>query len=129
MAVPAREVERGDRFAFGANWAQFLKLLTDERVEAAERSLCSMLQLDTLAGQRFVDVGSGSGLFSLAARRLGASVHSFDYDPGSVWCTTELRRRFFPGDPDWVVDLGCAACAVPVERAYFLITGLALGPE
>ena len=30
-----------------------------------------------------LDIGSGSGLFSLAARRLGARVHSFDYDTDS----------------------------------------------
>lgn len=51
-----------------------------------------------------LDVGSGSGLFSLAARRLGARVHSFDYDPQSVGCTRELRARYFPEDPDWTVD-------------------------
>ena len=43
-------------------------------------------------------------MFSLAARRLGATVHSFDYDPQSVACTTELRRRYFSGDPDWRVE-------------------------
>ena len=51
-------------------------------------------------------MGSGSGLFSLAARRLGAHVHSFDYDPQSVACTAELKRRFFPDDPEWTVEEG-----------------------
>jgi 2-polyprenyl-6-hydroxyphenyl methylase/3-demethylubiquinone-9 3-methyltransferase len=51
-----------------------------------------------------LDAGSGSGLFSLVARRLGARVHSFDFDPHSVACTTELRRRYFPGDPNWTVE-------------------------
>src|SRR5690606_102989 len=59
-------------------------------------------------GLRFLDIGSGSGLSSLAARRLGARVHSFDYDPESVACTAELRRRFFPGSPDWTVERGSA---------------------
>jgi ribosomal protein L11 methylase PrmA len=53
--------------------------------------------METLAGKSFLDVGSGSGLFSLAAMRLGAErVHSFDYDPQSVGCTTELKRRSPP---------------------------------
>lgn len=59
-----------------------------------------------LDGQTFLDIGSGSGLFSLAARRLGAKVHSFDFDPQSVACTAALRNRYFPDDPEWTVESG-----------------------
>jgi 2-polyprenyl-3-methyl-5-hydroxy-6-metoxy-1,4-benzoquinol methylase len=104
----ASEVARGDRFEFGKNWARFLATLTEEQIVLAEASLRRMLGVDTLAGKTFVDVGSGSGLFSLAARRLGAHVHSFDYDPNSVACTEELRRRFFPADPFWNVEQASA---------------------
>ena len=45
-------------------------------------------------------------MFSLAARRLGARVHSFDFDPESVACTGELRSRYFPRDEEWRVDQG-----------------------
>jgi len=100
------EVESGERFEFGANWAQFLQLLNEDRIRIAVESLQSMLGLTSLAGLRMLDAGSGSGLFSLAARRLGAQVHSFDYDPASVNCTAELRRRFFPNDPNWMVEEG-----------------------
>jgi O-antigen/teichoic acid export membrane protein len=55
---------------------------------------------DVLFPVSFLDIGSGSGLFSLAARRLGARVRSFDYDPQSVACTAELRRRYFPDDAE-----------------------------
>ena len=71
-------------------------------------SFIGLLGLERLDGLTFVDVGSGSGLSSLVARQLGARVHSFDYDPQSVGCTTELRRRYFPDDPDWVVERGSA---------------------
>ncbi|MBX6385678.1 MAG: class I SAM-dependent methyltransferase [Microbispora sp.] len=103
MSAHGAEVARGERFEFGANWQRFLRLLSDERIAQAERSLREMLGLATLDGLRFLDAGSGSGLFSLAARRLGASVHSFDYDPRSVACTQELRRRYFPEDERWTV--------------------------
>lgn len=96
----------GDRFSFGENWAHFLTILNDSRISQAEKSLCNMLQLEDLQGKRFLDIGSGSGLFSLAARRLGAVVHSFDYDPKSVACTNELKARYFLDDPYWIVEEG-----------------------
>ena len=103
-----QEVKRGERFEFGKNWAKFLTLLNDERIAQAESSLKQMLECESLSGKRFLDIGSGSGLFSLAARRLGANVHSFDFDPYSVACTTELRRRYFPEDSNWTVETGSA---------------------
>lgn len=102
----ALEVKSGDRFRFGENWARFLRNLDGRRVAEAEESLRSMLDVRDLRGRRFLDIGSGSGLFSLAARRLGAEVRSFDYDPQSVACTEELRSREFPADPQWRVEQG-----------------------
>lgn len=99
-----REIAQGQRFKFGANWVRFLKVLDDERISQAENSLKAMLGVEDLKGMRFLDVGSGSGLFSLAARRLDAKVHSFDYDPESVACTQELKRRYFPDDSAWSVE-------------------------
>jgi 2-polyprenyl-3-methyl-5-hydroxy-6-metoxy-1,4-benzoquinol methylase len=102
----AVELASGQRFAFGENWARFLTRLNDARVHDAERSLQKVLGAEGLRGETFLDIGSGSGLFSLAARRLGARVFSFDYDPRSVACTAELKRRFFGNDPDWTVCEG-----------------------
>jgi len=102
------EIEAGSRFAFGQNWSRFLTELDDDRIRQAEQSLCDMLRVNKLHGKRFLDIGSGSGLFSLAARRLGAMVHSFDYDPQSVACTNELKSRYFPDDPHWNVEEGSA---------------------
>ena len=103
----AREVAAGERFPFGRNWARFLARLSDQRIAAAEASLRAMLGIEDLRGLRFLDVGSGSGLFSLAARRLGAIVHSFDFDSEAVACTRELRRRFYSdNDPHWVIEQG-----------------------
>lgn len=106
MTGHASEVAKGERFEFGANWARFLLVLNDERIEEAKSSIRRMLNVESLEGKTFLDVGSGSGLFSLAARMLGAKVHSFDFDPQSMACTAELKRRYFPGDSDWVVEPG-----------------------
>ena len=95
------------RFAFGENWLRFLEQIGEERVAIAERSLCETLGVDDLSGRSFLDAGAGSGLFSLAATRLGASpVHSFDYDRGSVECTRRLRQRFAPGAESWTIEAG-----------------------
>ena len=107
------EIAAGTRFEFGENWARFLSVLDDDRIAEAESSLREMLRVDNLEGQRFLDIGSGSGLFSLAARRLGATVHSFDFDPQSVGCTAELKRRYFPGDDAWRIEQGSA-----LDREY-----------
>lgn len=104
----AQEVRSGQRFEFGKNWTRFLSVLDEERIETAEKSLRKMLRTDNLEGQEFLDVGCGSGLFSLCARRLGARVHSLDFDPHSVACAAELRRRYFPDDPDWNIEEGNA---------------------
>jgi 2-polyprenyl-3-methyl-5-hydroxy-6-metoxy-1,4-benzoquinol methylase len=106
MVKNSTEIAQGNRFEFGKNWEQFLSVLNDERIAEAEKSLKQMLEVEDLKGKTFLDVGSGSGLFSLAARRLGAEVHSFDYDPHSVACNIELKRRYFPSDMDWVIEEG-----------------------
>ncbi len=98
-----QEVKKGDRFEFGKNWQRFLSVLNSDRIAEAKASLQQMLEVESLQGKTFLDIGSGSGLFSLAARQLGAKVHSFDYDPQSVACTQELKRRYFPDDNNWVV--------------------------
>jgi 2-polyprenyl-3-methyl-5-hydroxy-6-metoxy-1,4-benzoquinol methylase len=108
-------IDDKNRFSFGANWERFLTVLDENRIMEAERSLRQMLQVEQLEGKRFLDIGSGSGLFSLSARRLGAVVHSFDYDPQSVACTSELRRRYSFEDKDWVVEQGSALDSVYLE--------------
>jgi 2-polyprenyl-6-hydroxyphenyl methylase/3-demethylubiquinone-9 3-methyltransferase len=102
----AREVRSGERFEFGANWTRFLSNLDDDRIREAEISLRQMLHVEDLKGMTFLDIGCGSGLFSLAAYRLGACIRSFDFDPKSVNCARELRRRFAADDPAWVIEQG-----------------------
>jgi 2-polyprenyl-3-methyl-5-hydroxy-6-metoxy-1,4-benzoquinol methylase len=104
----SKEIDSGKRFAFGANWTEFLTVLDEDRIAEAEKSLRSFLGLHDLVGMSFLDIGCGSGLFSLAARRLGARVHSFDFDENSVACTHELRRRYFPDDANWQIEQGSA---------------------
>jgi 2-polyprenyl-3-methyl-5-hydroxy-6-metoxy-1,4-benzoquinol methylase len=98
------KILKGESFEFGKNWQRFLSVLNDQRIIEAEESICDFLGEKELKGKTFLDIGSGSGLFSLAARRLEASVHSFDYDIDSVECTKELKRRYFRDDPHWHIE-------------------------
>lgn len=102
----ANELGEAKKFEFGKNWQRFLKVLDEARIGEAERSLTEMLEIENLIGKSFLDIGSGSGLFSLAARRMGARVHSLDYDLQSVACTAELKRQHFADDVNWTVEQG-----------------------
>lgn len=102
-------------FPFGKNWQRYVdRYLDSERVAVAEHSLRDVIEED-LAGRTFVDVGCGSGLFSLGAHRAGATVLSLDVDPDSVAACRELRRR--AGDPEtWTVMEGSILDEELVER-------------
>lgn len=118
MSDHANEIASGKRFEFGKNWLRFLKSVDQDRILEAEKSLQSMLEMKDLSGKRFLDIGSGSGLFSLAARSLGASVHSFDYDPNSVECTRALKKRYFSNDVQWTIESGSI-----LDRDYIYALG------
>lgn len=100
---PGRDDRPEPRFGFGRNWSFFLRNVDEDVIARAENSLREVLGAESLENRRFLDAGCGSGLFSLAARRLGAVVHSFDADPESVECARQLKARYRPGDSDWSV--------------------------
>lgn len=101
-----RETAEEIRFEFGENWKAFLSTVDDDRIERAKTSLREMLGVETLHGKRFLDIGSGSGLFSLAAHDMGADVTSIDYDHESVACTGELKRRYASQSDRWLIEQG-----------------------
>src|ERR1043165_4818123 len=104
---PTANDAEDSRFPFGENWARFLSVLNEARIAEAEESLKDMLETGDLRQRSFLDAGSGSGLFSLAAYRLGARrLVSFDFDRHSVACTAELKRRYAPSDDSWIIERG-----------------------
>ena len=94
------------RFAFGRNWQGFSRVVDEERISQATRSLQELLARKELRGMTFLDIGCGCGVFSLAARNMGARVHAFDYDADAVACAKELKRKYREGDADWVIERG-----------------------
>lgn len=109
MSTHQKEVKSGERFEFGDNWLKFLETLNPERIHRASRSFKERLGEHSICGESFLDVGSGSGLFSLAAAELGAKkIHSIDYDPRSVACTQTLKKRYYPNHAHWIIEQGSA---------------------
>lgn len=102
------EIDQGTRFSFGRNWASFLKTVDSSRIDIAMESVRELLQVSDLHEASFLDVGCGSGLLSLAARKLGARVRSFDFDPESVACAKELRERYDDIPGQWEIEQGSA---------------------
>jgi 2-polyprenyl-6-hydroxyphenyl methylase/3-demethylubiquinone-9 3-methyltransferase len=96
------------RFEFGKNWQLFLESLTQEKIDRSRKSLTELMQVDSLKDSTFLDIGSGSGLFSLSAYNLGAKVTSFDYDEFSVEATKYTKKKFGNNDDNWTVKQGDA---------------------
>lgn len=104
LKVPAQSAAATeDHFEFGQNWSRFLSTLDDQRIADARKSMQKLLQVDNLKQHRFLDAGSGSGLFSLAANQLGADVTSIDIDPQCVACTHTLKGRFGSNAENWSI--------------------------
>lgn len=106
-------------FSFGKNWYRYLAKINSERITGAERSLTDFLGIgSTLKHHSFIDIGCGSGLFSLAAHRLGARpVVSVDVDKYSIASVTKLWEtegrpndwKIYPGsvlDDEFIKSLG-----------------------
>lgn len=94
-------------FAFGENWQSFIdKHLNEERIDEAVKSLEIFCGKDAFKDKTFLDIGCGSGLFSLAARKLGAKrIVSMDIDENSVACCKQLKENL--GKPeDWNIVQG-----------------------
>tara|TARA_E500000331_G_scaffold355996_1_gene412995 strand:- start:217 stop:1053 length:837 start_codon:yes stop_codon:yes gene_type:complete len=90
------DIKEGKRFRFGSNWKDFVENnLNEESVKQAiscTKTILDESKID-IKDKTVVDIGCGSGLFSLVALELGAKyVMSFDFDPESVNCTNNLLR-------------------------------------
>jgi 2-polyprenyl-3-methyl-5-hydroxy-6-metoxy-1,4-benzoquinol methylase len=114
--MTATETAQDERFRFGENWQSFLQTVDDKEIRLAEDSMRKLLQRETLGGLRFLDIGCGSGLFSLSARNLGATVHSFDFDAQAVECARTLKAKYWQADLQWTIEHGSILDDAQVER-------------
>src|SRR4051812_12793567 len=97
-------VERSSHFEFGENWKDYSKSIDKTRVDQAVAGIQKLFP-EGINGKTFLDIGSGSGLHSLAALMLGAkSVTSIDIDENSIEATRALLTSHAPGQP-WTAEV------------------------
>jgi len=90
-------LELRTHYTFGENWSQYAVKINEQRIVEAEKSLIRLLGREAIAGKTFLDIGCGSGLFSLAALRLGCRrLVAVDLDPKSVETTCRTLELHSP---------------------------------
>jgi len=105
-------------FDFGANWEEFSKRRVDQqRLGVACESLRSLLENESLVGKSFLDVGCGSGLFSIAAHRLGATrVVGLDLNLRCIETAQSNRNLLAPDSP---IEFHVASALEPEQLQHF----------
>ena len=85
-------------FDFSKNWEAYSsQVLDDKRIQIATESLEKLLNKETLDGCSFLDVGCGSGLFSIAASQMKAyPVVGIDINPACVEVSERNRVNQAP---------------------------------
>lgn len=81
------------KYKFGKNWKSYLsEYFNENSLKEACKSICTFMGVDNFKGKRFIDVGCGSGIMSLAAIQLEAKeVLSIDCDIDSIEATESLK--------------------------------------
>ena len=92
-----------ERFAFGENWRRFIDCSTRSGSPTPSGRCCDGSAPAGCRGSTFLDAGCGSGLFSLAAHRLGAAGPLVRLRPGLGGGYRRAAQRFAP-DSDWTVE-------------------------
>ena len=93
-------------FSFGKNWSKFISRAEDSSYIDAFNSLKKLISHTSISKGSFLDIGSGSGLFSMSAVKLGFNVTSFDLDLDSVNATKLTKKKFFPNQSTWKIYKG-----------------------
>lgn len=91
-------------FSFGENWKSYLETISEDDIRSSMQDIEAWLGEGIVKGKDVLDIGSGSGLHSLAFYLLGAkSVRSIDVDPNSVEATRSLWEKSEKSD-NWRVE-------------------------
>lgn len=81
-------------FSFGENWKKFLNTVGEKEISKAREDIKQWVGEENILNKKIIDIGSGSGIHSLAFYLMGAKeLISFDYDIYSVEATRELWKK------------------------------------
>lgn len=84
-------------FDFGKNWQTYsLQTLNPERLQAARESLVRLLGRDTLDNHTLLDIGCGSGIFTIGAAQLGAQATGVDINPLCIEVSQRNAQTYLP---------------------------------
>ena len=91
-------------FSFGENWEDYLNHVSELQIEEAKSDILEWLTKEEIESKKVLDIGSGSGIHSLAFQKLGASeICSIDYDIASVRATNSIKEKY--GNKEkWTVE-------------------------
>jgi SAM-dependent methyltransferase len=98
--VETKKIEKPTAFFhFGENWTNYLdKHFNEELFNEALEITKNFCGEESFKDKTFIDIGCGSGLFSLVAYKLGAKkILSLDIDENSVACCKRLKQSI--GNP------------------------------
>lgn len=83
-------------FKFGKNWKNYSNKITKVNIEDSLRDLKYLLKSLKLKNNlTFIDVGCGSGVHSIAAKKLGFKVTSVDRDKTCIITTKKNFNKFY----------------------------------
>lgn len=89
-------------FNFGKNWKNYSERLNQEDFNEAQKSLINLLGIEDLKDKSFIDIGCGSGIFSIAAKKIGANrVLGIDILPSCIECSRNNALKFNEKDIDF----------------------------
>jgi 2-polyprenyl-6-hydroxyphenyl methylase/3-demethylubiquinone-9 3-methyltransferase len=115
--------DASSHFAFGENWASYAGSVTEAQLRQAQSGLEKLVG-KRLDGKRFLDIGSGSGVHTVAALKMGArEAMAIDIDARSVQTTRSVLQRFAPGasyraEQLSVFDLSPDSCGGKFDVTY-----------
>ena len=81
-------------FNFGDNWQNYSLKIGRGHIDNSKKELLELIGIDGLENKSFLEIGSGSGIHSLAALELGVkNLLAVDIDPNSVKTTKEVISK------------------------------------
>jgi 2-polyprenyl-3-methyl-5-hydroxy-6-metoxy-1,4-benzoquinol methylase len=98
-------------FSFGKNWNNYVETVVNDKVLAeTKNSMLKYLPIEEYKGKNFIDVGCGSGLFSLSSVLLGCKkTISIDVDDYSIKSTLLTKNKFsslLQDNIEWEISKG-----------------------